>query len=162
MVARLAAAPVVGRARYRRAMYRSRPTAVLASAALALVVLAGCSSDGEDASTCKDLQTLSADIEALADVDLSGGTEALSDDLDQVDQSWEQAKESAGGQFGAELDTLQVAVEDLSSTFADLGDTGASESLTALQSDITAVSDAWSSLADSVDSELSDCDLKAG
>lgn len=143
-------------------MLRSRSTALLATAALTLVALAGCSSDGDEDSTCKDLQALATNVQTLvSDADLSGGSEALSTDLDAVDQSWQQAQETAGDQFGAELESLETAVESLSTTFADLGDGGAAESLAALQDDLNAVSDAWSSLADAVDSELSGCELNA-
>ena len=138
------------------------------AAALAAVVMVGslaaCGGTDEQASTCEALQNLSAEVSGLADVDLVGeGTSALNEQVDAIETSWNTAKDAADNQFASQFAALQSSLTALGSTVESFvsGDQGISDSVTALSADVTAVSDAWSELATTAETELGDCDLNA-
>jgi hypothetical protein len=135
-------------------------TAALAFAAGSLLVV-GCSDDdGDEASTCSDLQALATDVRGLTDVDIvDSGLDALRDQLDEIDTAWNTAKESGDEQFGAELDALDDAISTLEDEVSS--DDSLSEKAEAVGTDIDAVSTAWDDVTSAVDDEMGDCDLSA-
>jgi hypothetical protein len=141
--------------------------ALLASVSL-MVALTACSSDDDDtsseASTCEEMQQLSSAVNGLTSFDLAGeGTNGLEAQLDTVKSDWQDVRDAASDQFGDQLDALEQSVEALGTTLGSLGDGGQSlgSLIDQVRTEITAVSTAWQSLADSAESELSGCDLSS-
>ena len=134
------------------------------AAVVMVASLAACGGTDEQASTCDALKDLSAEVTGLANVDLVGeGTSALNEQVDAIETSWNTAKDAADNQFASQFAALQSSLTALGSTVESFvsGDQGISDSVTALSADVTAVSDAWSELATTAETELGDCDLNA-
>ena len=134
------------------------------AAVVMVASLAACGGTEEQASTCDALKDLSAEVTGLANVDLVGeGTSALNEQVDAIETSWNTAKDAADNQFASQFAALQSSLTALGSTVESFvsGDQGISDSVSALSADVTAVSDAWSELATTAETELGDCDLNA-
>ena len=132
---------------------------------VSIVAVAGCSSSSSDSSsTCKDLQNLATEVSGLQNVDLvKTGVDGLQQQVDAIDQAWQQAKDSGDQQFGPQLDAFESSVTALGTTLSDAAKGGQSITavLSSVSSDIQQVSSAWSDLSSAVDSELSGCKLSS-
>lgn len=138
------------------------PVAIVAVALLSLGATSACSSDSSDsASTCKDLQQLSSEVQNLTNLDfIAEGTSGIKSQLDQIESTWKQAKQSGSEQFGDELDKLEQSITALTDTIKGASGSGSITSIISqIRTDAANVSTAWDSLSKAVKGELSDCDL---
>jgi hypothetical protein len=136
--------------------------------ALTLVLgaaLAGCGSgddDDDDASACADAQDLATEIRALGDLDLRAvGTDGLREQLDDVDEEWQELEATGDEQFGDELDDVEASVQDLVDTIRGVGDSDAALSsiIGEIEDDMAAIATSWERLAAAVQDEFEDCEL---
>ena len=149
-------------------MTRSRTAAFALVPFLALAALAGCSSDSSSdsssASTCSDLQDLATEVRGLTDVNLiSEGTSGITSQIDAIEAAWTQVESSSDEQFSGQLDALKSALDDLGDTLSGASGSGQplSEIIGQVETDVTAISTAFTDLTTSAEQELSDCDLSA-
>ncbi len=149
-------------------MTRSRTAALALVPFLAIAALAGCSSDSSSdsssASTCSDLQDLATEVRGLTDVNLvSEGTSGITDQIDAIEAAWTQVESSSDDQFSGQLDALKSALEGLGDTLSGASGSGQplSEIIGQVETDVTAISTAFTDLRTSAEQELSDCDLSA-
>lgn len=139
-----------------------RFAAPLLALALTSLVLVGCSDDDDEPSACAELQDAADGVRELGSTELiADGTDAARQELDDISDDLAEAKSAAGDQFGDEIDAVESAIDDVTSTISDLGDTPISEIGSELTSGLEQVQSAWDDLAASVDADLGDCDLDA-
>ena len=133
-----------------------RSLAIVAAVVLTASLAVSCSDDGGDdsASTCQSMQNLSTQVDTLLALNpVSVGADGVRTQVDAVKQSWQDARDAAGDQFGDELDAFQSSIDALSESI------GSGGGVSGIQSAVDAVKTSWQSLTTAVDNELSDCTL---
>lgn len=102
-----------------------RWSGVAVVAALSLATLSACGSDGESSEDafCDAGDSLQSNVEGIADIDIvSGGTDAVTDQIDAIQSDVAQLSESGPDVAADEISALETAVDDVSSALEGLGD----------------------------------------
>lgn len=130
---------------------------IVAGTALVCValVLTGCSSDSDSSSTssttttkeavCSDKESLESSVEALTDIDLTEGTNAITAALDQVKDDLDALGDSVQTDLQPEVDDVKSALSDLETAVGDFGDGSLTDDL---QATGNAIAEVGSSAAD--------------
>jgi chromosome segregation ATPase len=138
-----------------------RTTAGLAALCVAVVVAGGCG--GSDApAVCGSLEDLSADVEALQDIDFaaedSSGTVAeIEESLEAIDTDLENVKTEAEAELTEPIAGLESTLDALSAEFdtAKADDDLSAEEAQSLLDSLAAVSTSWAA----VTAAAPECDL---
>ena len=102
-----------------------RWSGVAVVAALSLATLSACGPDGESSEDafCDAGDSLQSNVEGIADIDIvSGGTDAVTDQIDAIQSDVAQLSESGPDVAADEISALETAVDDVSSALEGLGD----------------------------------------
>ena len=119
-----------------------RWSGVAVVAVLSLATLSACGSDSESSEDafCDAGDSLRADVEGIADIDVvSGGTDAVTDQIDAIQSDVAQLSESGLDVAADEISALETAVDDVSSELQGLGDDISVENAQAVSSSIGSV-----------------------
>ncbi len=105
----------------------SRTVAFLAGVALLVGLAAGCGDDTDPITAfCDAGDSLRADIDGLSEVDVvSGGTDALSEQLDAISGDIDSLRDSGEDVAAQEIEALDTSVDQLGTAIDSLGDDGA-------------------------------------
>ena len=130
---------------------------------LAILAVAGCGGDDGDSETvavCDSLETLSADVDGLQDLDLESGEGAVADleeALDTIQADLETVKADAAAELATPLAGLESSLDALVAEFAAVQAVGeiSAASAQSLLDSLAAVSTSWETLK----SSAPDCDL---
>lgn len=137
---------------------RTRRWSVALVATLSLATLSACGSDGESSEDafCDAGDSLRSNVEGIADIDVvSGGTDAVTDQIDAIQSDVDQLRESGADVAADEISELETAVDDVSSALQGLGDDISVENAQSVSSSVGAVVTAAGALYERLDSACS-------
>ena len=119
-----------------------RRASVALLAVLSLATGSACGSDSESAedSFCDAGDRLRSDIEGIADIDIvSGGTDAITDQLDAIQADVDGLSDSGSDVAADEISTLETAVDEAAASLDGLGDEISVENAQAVAASIVSV-----------------------
>ena len=137
---------------------RTRRWSVALVATLSLATLSACGSDGESSEDafCDAGDSLRSNVEGIADIDVvSGGTDAVTDQIDAIQSDVDQLRESGADVAADEISELETAVDDVSSALQGLGDDISVENAQSVSSSVGAVVTAAGAVYERLDSACS-------
>jgi hypothetical protein len=121
---------------------------------LGVLLAAGCGDD--QVSLCDARDDLRSSIEDLREVDIAAdGTEAFTDELDDVGEALDRVADEAGADRENEVDAVRAAADQLGTTVSSVADEPSAETVGAV---VDALDDLAGSITSLVDELSSGCD----
>ena len=137
-----------------------RPLGLAVGAALALSIVAGCGSDGEQASPeeqfCAAGEDLRSELSSLASLDVvQGGIDGITASIDAIKGDLSDMRASGSEVAASEIETLQTSVDELSSSVEALGGDISVSNATAVATAVAAVGTSARGVLDALTSTCS-------
>jgi outer membrane murein-binding lipoprotein Lpp len=98
-------------------MIARRFSSVIVAFAVAVTLLAGCSSASSTPAVCTDVANLKTSVTGLKDINVKEqGVSAVTDELNKIKGQLTTLKNDAKGQYSSEIDAMSTAIDGLTTS----------------------------------------------
>lgn len=137
---------------------RGRRWSGVVVAALSLAALSACGSDSESSveAFCDAGDSLRANVEGIADIDIvSGGTDAVTDQITAIQSDVAELSDSGSDVAADQISTLETTVDEVAASLDGLGDEISVENAQAVATSVGSVVTAASAVYEQLDTVCS-------